>query len=93
MTVCKYLHIDTDGTVLRTDFAWPNPADRRGDGLAEADAFIEASRGPVTIVTLPYGELGPGLPDGVESGDVHQYLATFPSGHKVRFGLAVVPVN
>jgi len=45
-TTCRYFKLDTDGNVTspQGEFAWPDATDRKGDGEAELEAFLECSR-------------------------------------------------
>jgi len=45
-TACRWYQIAPDGRVTssQVNWAWDDPCDRQGDGEAEADAFLDATR-------------------------------------------------
>jgi len=95
-TVARYFALDFGGIVIATDFAWGYPADRNGDGEAEADAFIEASRENGFAVADVTGEfpVGPGLPGNIGPGDsLRVYRADDGAGDVQFFALAVVAAD
>lgn len=94
-TVARYLSLDSDGTVTATDFAWPDPTDRNGDGEAEAEAFIECSRENGFTVTDATGEfpVGPGIPGDIPGDSLRVYRADYGAGDVQFFALCVVPTD
>lgn len=94
-TVCKYLDLHHTRAVLAVGFAWDDPTDRNGDGEAEAEAFLEASRSNgfhVSDITA-WGEIGPGIPGDIPSDSIRVYLADDGAGNVQSFALAVIPAD
>lgn len=94
-TVARYLAFATDGTVTATGFAWDDPADRNGDGEAEADGYLEFTGINGFAVTEVTGEfpVGPGIPGDIPGDSLRVYRATDGAGDVQYFALAVVPTD
>lgn len=96
-TVCRYFDLDETGRVRTYSvwYAWDNQTDRRGDGEAEAEAFVEASRENGFTVTELTGEMpvGPGLPENIPSDSLRVYRADDGGGYVQYFALAVIPAD
>lgn len=92
-TTARYLSLDDDGTVRSVDFAWQDPADRNGDGEAEVEAFLSASRDNGFDITEVTGEfaVGPGIPIDITGDQIRVYRADDGEGDVQFFGLVVVP--
>jgi len=43
-TTCLWFDLDSEGNILKKDFAWPDPYDRKGNGEDELDCFLECTR-------------------------------------------------
>ena len=93
-TVCRYFCLDPNGKVQHggPQYAWEDPTDRTGDGEAEFDAFIEASRDNGADIIREY-EIS------AWNADIdHELIKVFrcewgDQTPPVWFGLAVVPKN
>jgi hypothetical protein len=90
-TTCRYFALDAHGNVTspQRDFAWPDAADRYGDGEAELEAFLECSRNNVHELTPRPDVLASG--SDIDNYTIRVWEYRFSSvDEPTLFGLAVV---